>query len=195
MWQAGNLPPTGPSSWSARPPWRALAGSPQRPFPSPIHSVTWDNRPWREPVQPPMAKSAARPEFSAHSHWSQNQRPPGMVHHQDRLPNGSQQWPSGCRRFGKQPADLGILVGVAGFEPAASSSRTKRAAKLRHTPVTDERSRPGFARTTVSLADRDGFPRRPHSPGATVSHGGESGGHQGQQRGLGWAAEASRCPG
>ena len=26
------------------------------------------------------------------------------------------------------------LVGVAGFEPAASSSRTKRAAKLRHTP-------------------------------------------------------------
>jgi hypothetical protein len=27
------------------------------------------------------------------------------------------------------------LVGVAGFEPTASSSRTKRAAKLRHTPV------------------------------------------------------------
>ena len=27
-------------------------------------------------------------------------------------------------------------VGVAGFEPAASSSRTKRAAKLRHTPLT-----------------------------------------------------------
>jgi hypothetical protein len=28
------------------------------------------------------------------------------------------------------------LVGVAGFEPAASSSRTKRAAKLRYTPAT-----------------------------------------------------------
>jgi hypothetical protein len=28
------------------------------------------------------------------------------------------------------------LVGVAGFEPAASSSRTKRAAKLRYTPHT-----------------------------------------------------------
>ncbi len=27
------------------------------------------------------------------------------------------------------------LVGVAGFEPTASSSRTKRAAKLRYTPV------------------------------------------------------------
>jgi hypothetical protein len=31
---------------------------------------------------------------------------------------------------------LGLLVGVAGFEPAASSSRTKRAAKLRYTPAT-----------------------------------------------------------
>ena len=27
------------------------------------------------------------------------------------------------------------VVGVTGFEPAASSSRTKRATKLRHTPV------------------------------------------------------------
>ena len=27
------------------------------------------------------------------------------------------------------------MVGVAGFEPTASSSRTKRATKLRHTPV------------------------------------------------------------
>ena len=34
-----------------------------------------------------------------------------------------------------QPADLAIWrVGVAGFEPTASSSRTKRATKLRHTP-------------------------------------------------------------
>ena len=33
---------------------------------------------------------------------------------------------------GKRPL---TLVGVAGFEPAASSSRTKRAAKLRHTPA------------------------------------------------------------
>ncbi len=31
---------------------------------------------------------------------------------------------------------LGNVVGVAGFEPAASSSRTKRAAKLRYTPPT-----------------------------------------------------------
>jgi hypothetical protein len=28
-----------------------------------------------------------------------------------------------------------VLVGVAGFEPTASSSRTKRATKLRHTPI------------------------------------------------------------
>ena len=35
----------------------------------------------------------------------------------------------------RQIADLRLLVGVAGFEPAASSSRTKRAAKLRYTPL------------------------------------------------------------
>ena len=28
------------------------------------------------------------------------------------------------------------MVGVTGFEPATSSSRTTRATKLRHTPVT-----------------------------------------------------------
>ena len=30
------------------------------------------------------------------------------------------------------------LVGVAGFEPTTSSSRTKRATKLRYTPMLDE---------------------------------------------------------
>jgi len=39
------------------------------PFSSSDTSCDLDNRPWREPVQPPMAKSAARPEFSAQSHW------------------------------------------------------------------------------------------------------------------------------
>jgi hypothetical protein len=34
------------------------------------------------------------------------------------------------------------LVGVAGFEPAASSSRTKRAAKLRYTPPAQNPSVP-----------------------------------------------------
>ena len=29
------------------------------------------------------------------------------------------------------------MVGVAGFEPAASWTRTKRDTKLRHTPITD----------------------------------------------------------
>ena len=29
----------------------------------------------------------------------------------------------------------GMLVGVAGFEPAASWTRTKRDTKLRHTPI------------------------------------------------------------
>jgi hypothetical protein len=30
------------------------------------------------------------------------------------------------------------MVGVTGFEPAASSSRTTRATKLRHTPMPQE---------------------------------------------------------
>jgi hypothetical protein len=43
-------------------------------------------------------------------------------------------------RDGKSPAVGALtcwvmLVGVTGFEPAASSSRTKRATKLRHTPM------------------------------------------------------------
>lgn len=38
--------------------------------------------------------------------------------------------------LGGEPAsDLHLCVGVAGFEPTTSSSRTKRAAKLRYTPV------------------------------------------------------------
>jgi hypothetical protein len=44
------------------------------------------------------------------------------------------------------------LVGVAGFEPAASSSRTKRAAKLRHTPPA--RNLSSAARDLASLAER-----------------------------------------
>jgi hypothetical protein len=43
------------------------------------------------------------------------------------------------------------LVGVAGFEPAASSSRTKRAAKLRYTPPA--RNLTGTARDLDSLAE------------------------------------------
>jgi hypothetical protein len=43
------------------------------------------------------------------------------------------------------------LVGVAGFEPAASSSRTKRAAKLRYTPPPTPNL--NAARTLDSLAE------------------------------------------
>ena len=43
------------------------------------------------------------------------------------------------------------LVGVAGFEPAASSSRTKRAAKLRYTPPA--RNLFGATRDFDSLAE------------------------------------------
>jgi hypothetical protein len=51
-------------------------------------------------------------------------------------------------RLGRMPSEL---VGVAGFEPAASSSRTKRAAKLRYTPPA--RNLTGAARDFDSLAE------------------------------------------
>ena len=43
-----------------------------------------------------------------------------------------------------------FTVGVAGFEPTASSSRTKRATKLRHTPVPNE-----YSHTSSENPNRD----------------------------------------
>ena len=43
-----------------------------------------------------------------------------------------------------------LTVGVAGFEPTASSSRTKRATKLRHTPVPYE-----YSHTSPKIPNRD----------------------------------------
>ena len=50
-----------------------------------------------------------------------------------------------------------FAVGVAGFEPAASSSRTKRAAKLRYTPPA--RNLTGTARDLDSLAETRAWSR------------------------------------
>ena len=41
---------------------------------------------------------------------------------------------AGLRGWRIGPELVFLVVGVAGFEPTASSSRTKRATKLRHTP-------------------------------------------------------------
>jgi hypothetical protein len=49
------------------------------------------------------------------------------------------------------PVTCRFVVGVAGFEPAASSSRTKRAAKLRYTPAA--RNPMVAARDFASLAE------------------------------------------
>ena len=61
-------------------------------------------------------------------------RPRGTVlesHPADAL-NDERAGPSRCR---SQLTSAFVLVGVTGFEPATSSSRTKRATKLRHTPM------------------------------------------------------------
>jgi hypothetical protein len=65
------------------------------------------------------------------------------------------------------------VVGVAGFEPTTSSSRTKRATKLRHTPVRPPRG----SRNRASIAE--------------LAHRPEIGARdEGQQRGFGSAGDA-----
>jgi hypothetical protein len=56
--------------------------------------------------------------------------------------------------IGNVASGLYRSVGVTGFEPATSSSRTKRATKLRHTPLQG-----ALERTSVSLADNLGGSR------------------------------------
>ena len=72
------------------------------------------------------------------------------------------------------PAGGPSSVGVAGFEPTTSSSRTKRATKLRHTPMKpgqdsglggwDETGPPGCVRQRASVSPRRAAHRR-------LSHG------------------------
>ena len=56
-----------------------------------------------------------------------------------------------------------LLVGVTGFEPAASSSRTKRATKLRHTPVQHRKGSRGPGRSRNRIRPRD------HPAGSAVA--------------------------
>src|SRR6516162_9338256 len=84
------------------------------------------------------------------------------------------------------------LVGVAGFEPAASSSRTKRAAKLRYTPPA--RNLTGTARDFDSLAETRACSC---TAGPSVRQAGgltRIARHQGEQGGLGPAGEPDRGP-
>jgi hypothetical protein len=54
----------------------------------------------------------------------------------DQLARRVQAEPDAMGLQARMPRNTGFgLVGVAGFEPTASSSRTKRATKLRHTPA------------------------------------------------------------
>ena len=70
---------------------------------------------------------------------------------------------------GHMPSEL---VGVAGFEPAASSSRTKRAAKLRYTPPA--RNLTGTVRDFDSLADtRTRLSTALHTLGPTAGEAGD----------------------
>ena len=83
------------------------------------------------------------------------------------------------------------MVGLTGFEPAASSSRTRRATKLRHSPIARvDRSRPRARRAYPSA---DG----PSKSGSTAA--GQAARDERQQGRLGAAGDAgsgrtARCP-
>jgi site-specific DNA recombinase len=59
-----------------------------------------------------------------------------------------------------------VMVGVTGFEPAASSSRTKRATKLRHTP---QSNRPSITGARTPIARRVARPQRATSVNTVAS--------------------------
>ena len=93
-----------------------------------------------------------------------------------------------CRDY--MPSEL---VGVAGFEPAASSSRTKRAAKLRYTPPA--RNLTGTARDFDSLAEARACSRiARHSASQTPNGLAWFARRQGDQGGLRAAGEPGRGP-
>ena len=58
---------------------------------------------------------------------------------------------------------LSTCVGVTGFEPATSSSRTKRATKLRHTPRCEKHMLTSFARVGICFECRQGVVIRPEA--------------------------------
>src|SRR5207248_10387367 len=88
----------------------------------------------------------------------------GRMSAQDRLPEFSREGLETQIRAGlpwrKTGPDLHLLaVGVAGFEPTTSSSRTKRATKLRYTPSVPSNSsgprvpcEPGYPVTAVAAS-------------------------------------------
>jgi hypothetical protein len=89
---------------------------------------------------------------------------------------------------GQRPA---ALVGVTGFEPAASSSRTKRATKLRHTPWPAAHI---VMRAAMHETSRAGLP----APNRVRTSAARRLGGEGQQGRLGSAGEPHRrirrCP-
>jgi hypothetical protein len=85
--------------------------------------------------QAPGCRSGVEPTTRPGSKIEPPEAGPGECSGTDVLPWGSGLGDLDPEKRRAQVSDLGFLVGVAGFEPTASSSRTKRATKLRHTPM------------------------------------------------------------
>ncbi len=142
---------------------------------SPAALCTRGRRPARSPSAPRAFGSArrleARPGPAAALEYRSRPHAEGALCRRPRAPQ-----PPACRRSALPPAPASFpplrpcwqsvwlytykiagtkqsqrfTVGVAGFEPTASSSRTKRATKLRHTPVPNE-----YSHTSSENPNRD----------------------------------------
>src|SRR4051812_32029824 len=74
------------------------------------------------------------------------------------------------------------MVGLTGFEPAASSSRTRRATKLRHSPIAGPRT-PSGSPAAATIPEGEGPLEIGPRTGRSVP------GDQGEQAGLGAAGD------
>lgn len=146
-------------------------------------SGTHAHQPHHQPAQPACADTLNRPTQTGPT-YSPTPRAPWRkhpsatrthpAHHQCRHtpPAWQHQQPRASPRCFRSP------VGVAGLEPAASSSRTKRATKLRHTPKTGKQTSlfhyrvivfsllvPTVARSRATVNTRAGWgTRTPNQP-------------------------------
>ncbi len=106
-----------------------------------------------------------------------------------RLPDNSQTGPrnnSGARPAKRiRPLTWNFTVGVAGFEPTTSSSRTKRAAKLRYTPMSLLVAATSFTLAHWRLETKSGFSSGGGRGSGACGRGRPGGGRGCSRRGRG----------
>ena len=144
--------PASPAALCTRGRWPARSPSAPRAFgsarrlearPGPAAALEYRSRPHAEGV-PCRRPRAAQPPACRRSAL-----PPAPASFPPLRPCWQSAWLCTYKIAGTKRSRR-FTVGVAGFEPTASSSRTKRATKLRHTPVPNE-----YSHTSSENPNRD----------------------------------------